>query len=814
MYQSKFSLVIRRGALFFIALILLTATSGLAGSRVWAGAVEAVNDPMNPPCVEYSDVPGEVRLCKTAKAVEGLVNTWDITLRVEARELKRTSDVVLVIDRSGSMRTAGRMRSAKTAAKLFVDKLLSDTSSQATRIGLVSFAAYATLDKNIGSSKNDLDAAIDSMRPFGGTFTQDGIRKATEMLADSTADQKHIVLLSDGEPTFGYGINSPLDIGKLDKYSVSWGTRDNLEKSDFSNYRMGNGYSVWAISGYFSNIDNRIIYLNHGNSAVAEANFAKKDNNKVWSVALAVGQNGQNILSRIATAPENYTSAEPNQLESVFSKIAGSIISPISDARIVDPMGDGFRVVGAVTPLQGDATYNELDGVLSWNIGDLTQSEIRDGKRVKYEELTYRVEITDKLRDVKKEGQTPSSTDLFPTNKDAQLTYKDHLGENREKLFPKPEVNPVLITVQKKVLTADKKPKNVNHDFKIDLKNDVARGICRSPQECPSQLTYDLNASNAESATKSRQTQLRLTGTYSVEELFEGNVTSEDYDVSYQVNGADSASFTVNNNNDPDISVVVTNTEKPINLTATKVWENVPENQRSDVKVVPERSTDGSDWAEVGEPKVIQRQNEESSVSWKLDRFAENGQRYQYRVKELTDLPHVSSKVECSPATEQTSGTIECTVTNTANPGSVSWAKVDAADSSDTFLGGSVWTLTAENQESTTVEDCIAENAEKCLGPDKDPEAGKFTVSDLAWGKWTLVETRAPFGYFLDSTPHEVTIGGETINASFGKIENTRIETPPLPLTGGISRDHFYVAGTLLFVLAAGVMRRNRRHAN
>ena len=48
--------------------------------------------------------PGEVTVSKTAKAVEGMVNAWDITLRVEAMDSTSTSDIVLVIDKSDSMR--------------------------------------------------------------------------------------------------------------------------------------------------------------------------------------------------------------------------------------------------------------------------------------------------------------------------------------------------------------------------------------------------------------------------------------------------------------------------------------------------------------------------------------------------------------------------------------------------------------------------------------------------------------------------------------------------------------------------------------
>ncbi|MDG0873289.1 hypothetical protein L5D93_12730 [Paenibacillus thiaminolyticus] len=48
--------------------------------------------------------PGAVKLTKEANPVEGKLDEWDITLTVEGKNLKSgSSDVVLVIDKSGSM---------------------------------------------------------------------------------------------------------------------------------------------------------------------------------------------------------------------------------------------------------------------------------------------------------------------------------------------------------------------------------------------------------------------------------------------------------------------------------------------------------------------------------------------------------------------------------------------------------------------------------------------------------------------------------------------------------------------------------------
>lgn len=46
---------------------------------------------------------GSIKLDKDAKAVEGQKNLWEVTLGIQGRNYKTTSDVVLVIDNSNSM---------------------------------------------------------------------------------------------------------------------------------------------------------------------------------------------------------------------------------------------------------------------------------------------------------------------------------------------------------------------------------------------------------------------------------------------------------------------------------------------------------------------------------------------------------------------------------------------------------------------------------------------------------------------------------------------------------------------------------------
>lgn len=89
---------------------------------------------------------GEVTVNKTAAPVEGMVNTWDITLTVTAKDPTpappNAQDVVLVIDNSNSMYDSNwfshsRMYYAKAAAKKFIDSLLPTGSGN--RVAIVYF---------------------------------------------------------------------------------------------------------------------------------------------------------------------------------------------------------------------------------------------------------------------------------------------------------------------------------------------------------------------------------------------------------------------------------------------------------------------------------------------------------------------------------------------------------------------------------------------------------------------------------------------------------------------------------------------------
>lgn len=493
---------------------------------------------------DHPQNPGDVMLFKTATPVPGMVNTWDVTLRVEGKDAQKTSDIVLVIDTSGSMNDHGRMREAKNAANNFVDTLLANDGGRNTHIAVVSYASTARVDQTLTGDATALKDAIDGLRANGGTFTQAGIYQARQLLATSTADIKNIVLLSDGEPTYSCGIINPNDY--LSLVGNHYETSTSVPEEQFNHgQRVGSGSSLTQPYGQYNY---RYAYYNNGNSAIAESGFAKNDGYTMWTVALEAGARGTGILQSIATSGHSYT-ANPSDLYQIYQDIAGRINDAVQDASVADPMGKGFSIpigsVSSITATQGVPAYDANEKKLHWdNIGTLTTPIDDSHPDIKYAELHYRVEVDDSILDA-------SDTDgTYATNGDAKLTYTDVSGHQQESSFPVPRVNPVLLVVEKKLY--DKQGNEVTSD---DPNQTYAIHIT-------SANGYD-QTYNLRPGERKVMTDLRLEDTYTVQETgYPSGTSASDYSTTINVYGQDTNSFQIRQD-DSDTPVVVSNREMP-----------------------------------------------------------------------------------------------------------------------------------------------------------------------------------------------------------------------------------------------------------
>lgn len=118
-------------------------------------------------------------------------------------------DIVLALDRSGSM-AGSAIANLKLGANKFIDII--DEAADGTkdgvigggsRIAIVSFADTATQDTQLITSVNDLKMAVDSLTADGNTNHGDAFAQATDLLTNSSANGKIIVMFTDGKTTTG-----------------------------------------------------------------------------------------------------------------------------------------------------------------------------------------------------------------------------------------------------------------------------------------------------------------------------------------------------------------------------------------------------------------------------------------------------------------------------------------------------------------------------------------------------------------------------------------------------------------------------------
>ncbi len=587
---------------------------------------------------DHPTQPGEVMLFKEAKPVPGMVNTWDITLRIEGKDSPKTSDVVLVIDTSTSMEGT-RIEAAKNAAIDFVEALL---PSDTVRIGVINFDEDQYLVHQLSNDKASLITAIESLSVLQdrGTFTQAGIKRASIMLTDANnppADSRHIVLLSDGQPTYSYKLDDP------DSYLIPYGddkeTSTGAPSTAYTNTRVGGGSTLrtkyGSVSGYWEGwkwVPGYDKYYNHGNSAIAEAGYAKNSFYRVWAVALEVNKIGQGILQQIAS-PDSYYTANSADIGDVFTEIAGEIGWTVNDASVSDSMGVGFHVSGGVSSIeasQGTFSYNESSKVIEWDPGTLMTSlsgpPPTDYKTIRYAWLKYRVEINDDILKVTPVPSEPFENGLYPTNGRAQIIYIDADGQSQTGDFPIPMVNPVLYKIVKVLQDKDG----------IDITETAARNfsvrVTGPGTNGPNTVrNFSLNT-GTQSSTK-LMTDLRDgESTYTFEET--GDLT--DYEVAYFVNGVPSTDrqFTIDDNDTADVEVKVVNKEKPLKLNVNKNWENVAQANWPNITFTVWRSTDGVNFTQYGGDHVLVAPATTFANDILVPRLNDSGIRYIYQIRE------------------------------------------------------------------------------------------------------------------------------------------------------------------------------------
>lgn len=501
------------------------------------------------------------------------------------------ADIVLVMDKSGSMK--GELdNNAKEAANALAKKLLTDKNStlpseQQVQMAVVTFSTNAFLKQTFTTDASKINNAVEG-DPDGGTNWEAALKQANDLQGRSSV-KKHIIFLSDGNPTY-----------RISNYPIGCGGSWNPCNPDDSWYTTPEGVHGAGTEGS----DERYGY-NYA-AALAEANKrdgdaalyvvkTSKDANKMAD--LAAEANAVNGKEFDGTNAANLT----NAFDQIYSSITSSAkikVFSITDtlSQWVDPVefagvANGTDITQYVTVKNGStvltsgyaATYSVdnsdnrtvtvtfkgtdgTDGIVAEKADDIDVSF-----KVKPSDAAYADYAKNKQYPNKGEANTGTESagqQGYYSNAGAKLNYCVLTEVNgatscvrTEAEYPHPVVQVKLGKINITKQWSDGANKHANNSVTVQLQRKAIGAT--NAEDVGNSIT--LNANNKWTATVDN---LVPGYTYSVVETT-GN---DRYDVTYKVNN------TANNNAEltkqmvwssadkGTLNAIITNTLKTVSL--------------------------------------------------------------------------------------------------------------------------------------------------------------------------------------------------------------------------------------------------------
>ena len=286
------------------------------------------------------------------------------------------ADIVLVLDKSKSMKDYNRDGNAKDAANELAKKLLTDANvalppEQQVWMAVVTFSDEAQTTSDFTTSADAISGAV-SAAPKGGTNWEDALRMANNLSSGRSGVQKHIVFLSDGDPTFRNTSYS----GCFQRQGLGWTQRPEYKTQ--ADCLANNDWNDWW-SSYQWKTDPDDMYGNiHGNgnnddygynyaAALAAAN--ERGNAALYVVKASSDAKKMSNLAKDAHAvtDKEYDGTSAENLTNAFEQIYNTITTTakiraysITDAlsQWVDPVDFANAVDGTDVTKYVTATNN------------------------------------------------------------------------------------------------------------------------------------------------------------------------------------------------------------------------------------------------------------------------------------------------------------------------------------------------------------------------------------------------------------------------------------------------------------------------
>lgn len=342
--------------------------------------------------------------------------------------------------------TPSRIDSAKAAATAFIDSFKS--TSAARYVAVIGFNSdvNSTQWYNV-SDKNECTQALAAINKLGansGTDMAKGLSSANTLMSSATlngveAANRHVILLSDGAPTYANGSGSG-----------SSGSADINNKTSTTATTLKNTINPGKLYTICFSAENEICYSDYNSNGPTVGEF---------------------LRNSIASSTNDAHNAETaTQLNNTFASLSSSITTGLTGDgwTVTDPMAANISVVDGSTSSEFVLT-DASSKTYTWTLTNATQTP--NGNTTTYTYTTsYRVTIDPTGLD----GNT-----FYPTNKVTTLHYKDANGTEQHANFPVPGV---------KVKLPDPTPStNVTANIYIDKRIDVSTG---SRQPDPTTFTF------------------------------------------------------------------------------------------------------------------------------------------------------------------------------------------------------------------------------------------------------------------------------------------------------------------------------------
>lgn len=496
------------------------------------------------------------------------------------------ADIVLVMDKSGSMK--GELdNNAKEAANALAGKLLTTENSklsedQQVRMAVVTFSTKAAIKQNFTTDVLKINSAVEG-DPEGGTNWEAALEKANG-LQSRPGVKKHIIFLSDGDPTYRI---SDYPIGCDGLWNPcnpddNWKTPKGVHGAGTEGSDKRHGYNYAAALAEASKRGDAALYVvKTSTEAKKMADFAEQ----------ADAVDGKEFDG---TNPKNLTKAF-DQIYSTITSSAKIKIFSITDtlSQWVDPVDfpdvtDGADITRYVTVTNGDITEPPSRYKATYSIDDNSGNRtvtvtFNDPNGIVAEKtdviyVSFKVKPSDAAyADYAKNNKYPDTGDTntgdasaeqqgYHSNVDAKLKYCVFTKVNNvescaptEAEYPRPVVQVKLGKINITKQWSDGNDKHASDSVKVQLQRKAIGAADSTVKDVGVPIT--LKADNNWTATVDNL----LPGyTYSVVET-PGN---DRYDVTYTGNNADLTKEMVwsSNADEGTLNATIINTLKTVSL--------------------------------------------------------------------------------------------------------------------------------------------------------------------------------------------------------------------------------------------------------